>query len=120
MTTQLKKLTESDVNVKVSIHIADEVEKTIQTAVANVNTINLAESLDFDAIDMDALNILDARTMQVVGWLKGGDDVEGFGIYEIKQVAHFIEKVGNDNYPSYTIPEYMYMYTEIMDRLEAE
>lgn len=118
MTTQLKKLTESDVNVKVSIHIADEVEKTIQIAVANVNTLNLAESLDFDAIDVNTF--IDARTMQVVGWLKSGDDVEGFGIYEIKQVAHFIEKAGNDNYPSYTIPEYMYMYTEIMDRLEAE
>ena len=48
-----------------------------------------------------------------------GVDFQEVGIVELLDFIQLIKVIGLDNYELYTIPEYAYMYTSLVDYFEA-
>lgn len=42
-------------------------------------------------------------------------DFEDFGLSQLEDFAQLIKVIGLDNYDNYTIPEYAYMYTNLVE-----
>lgn len=99
------------VTVTSEVRGADELTVTIDNATQYVLNISVLEQLYTDAKTK--------KTNQVVSWLKTNTDFDELGIDEIKMLRKFIVVAGKNNYDAFTIAEYAYMYTSILDRINA-
>ncbi len=51
--------------------------------------------------------------------LLNGVDFQEVGLSELSDFAQLIKVIGLDNYDSYSVPEYAYMYTRLVNYFEA-
>lgn len=103
--------TNGRVTVTSEVRGADELTTTIDNATQYVLNISVLEQLSTDPKTK--------KTNQVVGWLKTDTDFDELGIDEIKMLRKFIVVAGKNHYDAFTIAEYAYMYTSILDRINA-
>jgi len=103
--------TNGRIDVTMEVRGADELTVTIDNATQYVLNISVLEQLSND--------VKTKKTNQVVSWLKTNTDFDELGIDEIKMLRKFIVVAGKNHYDAFTIAEYAYMYTSILDRINS-
>lgn len=98
---------------KVSLVVlsSEELQKTIDNMVSFMKELPLVDMVGWDEQDVYE------GSSNIVANLKTEKDFDDFNIEDLTDLQTFVRVVGLDNYSYYTIAEYAYMYTQVLENI---
>ena len=103
--------TNGETKVSLVVLSSDELQKTIDNMISFMKELPLMEMVGWNERD------LYEESISIVANLKTEKDFDDFNLEDMMDLRTFVKVVGLDNYDSYTIAEYAYMYTQVLENI---
>ena len=103
--------TNGETKISLVVLSSDELQKTIDNMISFMKELPLMEMVGWNERD-----VYDGSS-NIVANLKTEKDFDDFNIEDMMDLKTFVQVVGLDNYDSYTIAEYAYMYTQVLENI---